>query len=50
MKSLKEEVLLLVKEAQDNGARLKSICNYIDLTEKTIQRWKNREDLQDKRE
>ena len=49
MKNLKEEVLLLVQEAQDNGARLKAICNYIDLTEKTIQRWKNREDLQDKR-
>ena len=49
MRVLKEEVLQLVKEAQDNGARLKSICNYIDLTEKTIQRWKNREDLQDRR-
>ena len=50
MKELKEEVLQLVQEAQDNGARLKVICDYIDLSDKTIQRWRNREDLQDKRE
>ena len=50
MKVLKEEVLQLVKAAQNAGARLKAVCEYIEISEKTIQRWKNRHDLQDKRE
>ena len=49
MKELKKEVLQLVQEARDNGARLKSVCDYIGISVKSIQRWLGKIDLQDKR-
>jgi len=49
MKELKEEVLQLVQEARDAGARLKVICDYIGISAKSVQRWKGKTDLQDKR-
>ena len=45
---MKKKVLKEIAEAQKNGARLSSICKFIGISSRTIQRWK-KSDLSDQR-
>lgn len=45
----KQEAILLIKEAQEAGSRLKPACELLELDLRTVQRWLIAKDLEDKR-
>jgi transposase InsO family protein len=49
MKEERKEIITLIEEAQQAGARQSEACNSIGVTAKTIQRWKQADNEQDGR-
>jgi len=49
MKEEREEISVLIKEAQDAGARQSKACEIIGISEKTLQRWNQKDNEQDGR-
>jgi len=49
MKEERKEILRLIKEAQDAGARQTKACEIVGISEKTLQRWSQEGNQQDGR-
>ncbi len=49
MKEEREEIKVLIKEAQKAGARQSKACEIIGISEKTLQRWNQIDNEQDSR-
>ena len=49
MKEEREEIRVLIKEAQDAGARQSEACKIVGISAKTLQRWSQVDNEQDGR-
>ena len=48
-KDLKEKILDFLKASKDENLRIGELIKMLNLSERTIQKWKNKKDLTDKR-